>query len=217
MGLNRCSSFDFILSNFQGDYHLSPNWVCINWVYLFRQVDVKVIIAYSSLAHIELTIATIIYLGNIGTRDVILLILAHEFSSSRIFFGENSFLRKFPRRIDLIKRISNYIFPLLSFFGLITIRRRMATLPLLNFVTEIIYICSTQLYRFRTQFECFIGIFRRSIFYASLFEDTTIKIFQNKIALIFFCICPKEFYFLPNQGDYFCQFYLLIYFFRKNS
>ena len=44
-GINRCSSFDFILPNFQCDYHLSPKWVCINQVYLFRQVDVNVIIA----------------------------------------------------------------------------------------------------------------------------------------------------------------------------
>ena len=108
-GLNRCSSFDFILPNFQCDYHFGPNWVCINWVYLIRQVDVKVIIAYSSLAHIGLAIATIIYFENIGTRGVVLLILAHEFSSSRIFFGGNSFyLRKFPRRIVLNKRISGY-------------------------------------------------------------------------------------------------------------
>ena len=110
---------------------------------MFRQVDVKVIIAYSSLAHIGLAIATFIYLGNIGTRDVVLLILAHEFSSSRIFFGGNSFyLRKFPQRIILIKGFLT-ILPLLSFFWLITIIRRMATPPLLNFVAEIICICST--------------------------------------------------------------------------
>merc|ERR1712156_680083 len=69
-----------------------------------RQVDVKVIIAYSSVAHMGLAIAAIIYLRNIGTRGAVLLILAHGFSSSRIFFGGNSFyLRKFSRRIILIK------------------------------------------------------------------------------------------------------------------
>ena len=74
-----------------------------------RQVDVKVIITYSSVAHIGLAIAAIIDLRNVGTGGAVLLILAHGFSSSRIFFGGNSFyLRKFPRRIVLNKRISGY-------------------------------------------------------------------------------------------------------------
>ena len=90
----------------------------------------------------ELAIAAIIYLRNIGTRGAVLLILAHEFSSSRIFFGGNSFyLRKFSRRIISIKGFL-IILPLISFFWLITIVR-MATPPLLNFVVEIIGICST--------------------------------------------------------------------------
>ena len=107
------------------------------------QVDVKVIIAYSSVAHIGLAIAAIIYLRNIGSRGVVLLILAHEFSSSRIFFGGNFFyLQKFSRRIILIKGFL-IIFPLLSFFWLITMIRRMITPLLLDLVTEIISICST--------------------------------------------------------------------------
>ena len=107
------------------------------------QVDVKVIIAYSSVVHIGLAIAAIIYLRNIGTRGVVLLILAHGFSSSRIFFGGSFFyLRKFSRRIILIKGFLA-ILPLLSFFWLITIIRRMATPLSLNSVAEIICISST--------------------------------------------------------------------------
>lgn len=106
------------------------------------QIDVKVIIAYSSVAHIGLAIAAITYLRNMGTRGAILLILAHGFSSSRIFFGGNSFyLRKFSRRIVLIKGFLT-ILPLLSFFWLMTIIRRIATPPLINFVAEITCISS---------------------------------------------------------------------------
>ena len=106
------------------------------------QIDVKVIVAYSSVAHIGLAIAAITYLRNMGTRGAILLILAHGFSSSRIFFGGNSFyLRKFSRRIVLIKGFLT-ILPLLSFFWLMTIIRRIATPPLINFVAEITCISS---------------------------------------------------------------------------
>ena len=73
------------------------------------QVDVKVIIAYSSVAHIGLAIAAIIYLRNIGSRGAVLLILAHEFSPSRIFFGGNFFLSpEIFSKNYLDKKISNY-------------------------------------------------------------------------------------------------------------
>ena len=99
------------------------------------------------------------YLRNIGTRGAVLLILAHGFVHSRIFFGGNSFyLRKFSRRIILIKGFLT-ILPLLSFFWLITIIRRMATPPLLNFVAEIICICSTLAIDFECSLNSFIGIF----------------------------------------------------------
>merc|ERR1712224_162514 len=81
-----------------------------------RQVDVKVIIAYSSVAHMGLAIAAIIYLRRVGVRGAMLLLLAHAFSSSRIFFGGNSlYLRKFSRRIILIKGFLSIV-PILSFF-----------------------------------------------------------------------------------------------------
>ena len=165
-----------------------------------RQVDVKVIIAYSSLAHIELTITTIIYLGNIGTRDVILLILAHEFSSSRIFFGENSFLRKFPRRIDLIKRISNYIFPLLSFFGLITIIKRMATLPLLNFVAEIIYICSTLAISFSNAVWIVLSVFLGEDCFRVLYSRTQQSRFFRIRPHLSFSALPERILFFTQLG-----------------
>ena len=139
---------------------------------MFRQVDVKVIIAYSSVAHIGLTITTIIYLRNIGTRGAVLLILAHGFSSSRIFFGGNSFyLRKFSRRIILIKGFLT-ILPLLSFFWLITIIRKMATPPLLNFVAEIICICSTLAIDFKCSLNSFIGIFLGGAYSTVLYSRT---------------------------------------------
>lgn len=106
------------------------------------QIDVKVIIAYSSVAHIGLAIAAIMYLRSMGTNGAILLILAHGFSSSRIFFGGNSFyLRKFSRRIVLIKGFLT-VLPLLSFFWLMTMIRRIATPPLVNFLAEVTCISS---------------------------------------------------------------------------
>ena len=98
-------------------------------------------------------------LRKIGTRGAVLLILAHGFSSSGIFFGGNSFyLQKFSRRIISINGFLTNL-PLLSFFWLIIIIRKIATTPLLNFVAEIICICSTLAIAFKCSLNNFIGIF----------------------------------------------------------
>jgi NADH:ubiquinone oxidoreductase subunit 4 (subunit M) len=67
------------------------------------------------------------------------------------------YLRKFSRRIILIKGFLT-ILPLLSFFWLITIIRKMATPPLLNLIAEIICICSTLAIDFECSLNSFIGI-----------------------------------------------------------
>merc|ERR1719400_558632 len=108
-----------------------------------------------------LAIAAIIYLRNIATRGAVLLILAHGFSSSRIFFGGNSFyLRKFSRRIILIKKFLT-ILPLLSFFWLITIIRRMATPPLLILYQKSYVFVYINYIDFERSLNSFISIFRR--------------------------------------------------------
>merc|ERR1711944_290410 len=53
--------------------------ICIN------QLDLKVIIAYSSVAHIRLVIGRLLYISNVGPSGAIILIIAHGLSSSVIF------------------------------------------------------------------------------------------------------------------------------------
>lgn len=85
-------------------------FICLN------QLDIKVIIAYSSVAHIGLVIGGILYLSNLGLRGAIILIIAHGVRSSIIFFGGNIlYSRRFSRRIVLSKGLLAS-FPLISFF-----------------------------------------------------------------------------------------------------
>jgi len=84
--------------------------ICIN------QLDLKVIIAYSSVAHIRLVIGGLLYLNSVGLSGAVILIIAHGLSSSVIFFGGNViYTRRLSRRILLRKGILSF-FPLLSFF-----------------------------------------------------------------------------------------------------
>lgn len=85
-------------------------FICIN------QLDIKVIIAYSSVAHIGLVIGGLLYLNIIGLSGAIILIVAHGIRSSVIFFGGNiMYTRRFSRRLLLTKGILS-CFPIISFF-----------------------------------------------------------------------------------------------------
>ena len=81
-----------------------------------QQLDIKVIIAYSSVAHIGLVIRGLIYITMFGSLGALSLIIAHGLSSSVIFFGSNTFyLRRHSRRIIITKGLLNIV-PLISFF-----------------------------------------------------------------------------------------------------
>ena len=54
-----------------------------------QQLDIKVIIAYSSVAHMGLVIGGLLYLNSIGLSGAMSLIIAHGVRSSIIFFGGN--------------------------------------------------------------------------------------------------------------------------------
>merc|ERR1711994_1094972 len=85
-------------------------FICVN------QLDLKVIIAYSSVAHMRLVIGGLLYLRNLGLVGAIILIIAHGLSSSVMLFGGNVlYTRRLTQRVLLRKGILSF-FPLLSFF-----------------------------------------------------------------------------------------------------
>merc|ERR1711902_173362 len=109
--------------------------VCIS------QIDIKVVIAYSSVAHMGVCVASVFYLSPSRVTGSIILIIAHGLSSIIIFFGGNLFYeRKFSRSLLMIKGFLSSL-PLLSLLWLFTTRRR-ATPPLFNFFSEILCISS---------------------------------------------------------------------------
>lgn len=114
--------------------------ICVN------QLDIKVIIAYSSVAHIGLVIGGVIYLTTLGLRGAMALIIAHGLSSSIMFFGGNVlYLRRFRRSVILLKGMLVCL-PLISFFWFFSMIRRIAAPPIVNLVSEII--CIMRILRF---------------------------------------------------------------------
>jgi len=108
--------------------------ICLN------QLDIKVIIAYSSVAHIGLVIIRLLYIRRVRMRGGIALIVSHGLRSSVIFFGGNVFYsRRFSRRILIRKGILSCL-PLISFFWVLRIIIRMAAPPIVNLIREILCI-----------------------------------------------------------------------------
>ena len=83
--------------------------ICIN------QLDMKIIIAYSSVAHIGLVIRRLLYISSVRLSGALILIIAHGLRSSSMFFGGNIiYLRSSTRRIIISKGILGSV-PLISF------------------------------------------------------------------------------------------------------
>jgi NADH-ubiquinone oxidoreductase chain 4 len=108
----------FVCSGFLVDLFISVSilgtgiigLICLN------QLDLKVIIAYSSVAHIGLVIARFLYLTSIGFSGGLILIVVHGLRSSVIFFGGNVlYTRRFSRSLLVTKGILT-TYPLFAFF-----------------------------------------------------------------------------------------------------
>ena len=130
-----------------------------------QQLDTKVIIAYSSVAHIGLVVRSLLYLTRYRIIGAILLIVAHGLRSSAIFFGGNLlYLRTSSRRILLRKGILG-LSPFISFLWFVTIISRIAAPPLVNLIAEVV--CIIRIIGFRLINILWIGL---SIFIAGAYS-----------------------------------------------
>jgi NADH-ubiquinone oxidoreductase chain 4 len=81
-----------------------------------RQTDIKILIAYSSVAHMSLVIAALIAQTSLGFLAAFRLIVAHGVSSSAIFAGANFIYEStHTRSLRLTTGLLNYL-PALSLF-----------------------------------------------------------------------------------------------------
>lgn len=151
--------------------------ICLN------QLDIKVIIAYSSVAHMGLVIGRFLYLTAIGFSGGLLLIVAHGLSSSVIFFGGNVlYVRRFSRSLLVIKGILTS-YPLFAFFWLLTIISCIGAPPMSNILSEIF--CISSLLRLRIRNILFLGlsVFTAGaysmILYSRIFQSSNFSFFSK--------------------------------------
>merc|ERR1712126_536163 len=145
------------------------------------QIDIKVVIAYSSVAHMAICVAAILYLSAVRIRGSIMLMVAHGLSSTLIFYGANLFYeRKFSRRLLIMKGLLSCL-PLISFFWLFTIISSIATPPLFNFIAEVIYFYCCGDIDDKLIMSSGINFFGRRLFYDFIFWNSTVRVLFNEV------------------------------------
>lgn len=102
-----------------------------------RQIDLKSLVAYSSVAHISLVIAGLIILISWGWGFSYSLIIAHGLCSSGLFFLVNLFYERLGSRSLLINKGIIMFFPSISLWWFLLCSRNMAAPPSLNLMGEI--------------------------------------------------------------------------------
>lgn len=102
-----------------------------------RQIDLKSLVAYSSVSHISLVIAGLIILMSWGWGFSYSLIIAHGLCSSGLFYLVNLYYERLGRRSLLINKGILRFFPSITLWWFLLCSRNIAAPPSLNLVGEI--------------------------------------------------------------------------------
>lgn len=110
----------------------------ITSIVCFRQIDLKALIAYSSIGHISLILAGAFSITSWGWCGGITLMLAHGFCSSALFRLANYLYEKSQTRSLFISKGILILLPILSLWWFLFCVLNMAAPPSINLLGEII-------------------------------------------------------------------------------
>lgn len=102
-----------------------------------RQIDLKALVAYSSVAHMSLVIGGLIVLISWGWGFSYTLIIAHGLCSSGLFFLVNLFYERLRRRSLIINKGILRFIPRISLWWFLLCASNMAAPPTINLLGEI--------------------------------------------------------------------------------
>lgn len=114
----------------------------------FRQIDVKSLVAYSSVGHISIVSAGILLDTSWGVLSAVITIVAHGFSSRAIFcLAYFSYQKRHTRNLPYIKGMLQ-VYPILRILWFIFCCINMACPPTLNLVGEMAIVPTLWSYSF---------------------------------------------------------------------
>nr|YP_010534995.1 NADH dehydrogenase subunit 4 [Epinotia rubiginosana]UYA96962.1 NADH dehydrogenase subunit 4 [Epinotia rubiginosana] len=127
-------NFIWVIISLVGGFYISLNCFC--------QVDIKSLIAYSSVAHMSLVIGGIMTMSYWGFMGSYVLMIGHGLCSSGMFCLANiNYERLHSRSLFINKGMMNFI-PSMSLWWFLLLSSNMAAPPSLNLMGEIMLINS---------------------------------------------------------------------------
>lgn len=174
-----------------------------------RQLDCKVLIAYSSVCHINILLSRIFRGRLIGFRRRISFMVSHGFCSSILFFIGNIFYIRLKRRnLIMLKRLQSYI-PYSLGFWFIFVSFNIGVPPSLNFFCEVLII---------------ISILKKSLLvFFFLILILILRVYYSLILFLWVNQGKSLFYFNINKENFiemfiinFYIFFLLVFTFKLN-
>jgi len=172
-------------------------------VLCLRQIDMKVIIAYSSVGHLRLAIMSFRNNTRSGYVGGLLILIVHGFSSPGIFYGANSiYIRSGSRRILINPGFLRFN-PLLRLFWFLLCIANIRAPPRRNLLAEVITINRVISSNSTTAVEIAFLIFFRGAYTLILYSRSQ----QGQKKTVFYYVQPlttQEFitYFLVVRAVY---------------
>nr|ALO64531.1 NADH dehydrogenase subunit 4 [Andrena semilaevis] len=115
--------------------------ICVSWVCL-RQVDMKVLVAYSSVVHMGLLLSGMFTLLKLGFLGSYILMISHGLCSSGLFYLVNVFYKETNSRLMLVNKGMLICMPSMSMLWFFLCSSNMASPVSLNLVGEILLMMS---------------------------------------------------------------------------
>lgn len=162
------------------NYIIKNSYICFSLlggliasIICLYQYDLKVLIAYSSVAHIGITIASLITLRDVGISGAYSISLAHGFCSSGLFFlSYCNYKRHRRRRFFINKGLLNFT-PYLILFWFFFCIINISVPPFLRIFSEIIIIISIISFSFIYIIIIFFILFFSCVYSIYLFSIIT--------------------------------------------
>nr|YP_010180285.1 NADH dehydrogenase subunit 4 [Haemadipsa crenata]QVD39088.1 NADH dehydrogenase subunit 4 [Haemadipsa crenata] len=125
----------------------------------FRQVDMKSMIAYSSISHMSLLLCSMICMSNLGLLGSMMMMIGHAFSSSAMFFLASINYDLYNSRNLILLKSSMTYFPAMNLFWFLFIMMNMAAPPFMNLLSEIFILSSLMMMDYCSLFILFLIMF----------------------------------------------------------
>lgn len=129
-----------------------------------RQVDLKALVAYSSVCHMGMALMGILRFVCVGMRGGVYILIGHGLCSSCLFYILYVFYGRFHRRRLILLKGCLILVPLMGWWWFIFVVLNMGVPPSLGFFSEVFIVIGAGLYDFSSYFWVFMFLLMSGVF-----------------------------------------------------